>query len=170
MIEISEVTGKYRQRSEKKSKSHHVIELQVVQPHHKTPKIKNLLWYREAMEEERARSWEGSLRMEGSSFSLWKADEGETLGGNSDWWFFHEPAHLKHISLERWHHHFISCSKSLTCSKNKFEARAKGRKQKKAALTTKWWCEQVHRAVAQGSYPDRSSKPCGWGLCVSFFP
>lgn len=44
---------------------------------------------------------------------------------------FHEPAHLKHISLEKWHHHFISCSRSLKGSKNNFEAQAKGRKQKK---------------------------------------
>jgi hypothetical protein len=29
---------------------------------------------------------------------------------------------------------------------------------KKTALTTKWLCEQVHCAVAQGSYPDR------WGI------
>lgn len=25
---------------------------------------------------------------------------------------FHEPAHLKHVSPERWHHHSISCSRS----------------------------------------------------------
>lgn len=44
MTEISEVAGKYREKNETKEReSCHFIELQMVHPHQKTPKIKNLL-------------------------------------------------------------------------------------------------------------------------------
>ena len=44
MTEISEVAGKYREKNETKEReSCHLIELQMVHPHQKTPKIKNLL-------------------------------------------------------------------------------------------------------------------------------
>jgi hypothetical protein len=48
MVEAGQVSGKHREKSETKKKSHHIIELQMVHQHHKTQKIKNLLLCRKA--------------------------------------------------------------------------------------------------------------------------
>ena len=117
-----------REREVEKRKNHHAIELQMVCPDHKTPKFKKSPWCRKAMEEERKlRACCVNGRKQFFSLkSRWRL----SLWGIWLMILFHEPAHFKHISLEKWHRHFISCSRSLEYSKNKFEAEAKGRKQK----------------------------------------
>ena len=96
----------------------------------KTPKIKNLLM-KDSYGRRQGKEADKALCMSGRKqiFSLksrWRLSPRGTL-----MILFHEPAHLKHISLKKWHHHFISHSRSLKRSKNKLEAGARKRKQKK---------------------------------------
>lgn len=88
MIDISEVAGKYREKWEEKS--YQAIELQMLCPRHKTPKIKKKKTknYCDAGKHwKRKGSWEIFLwEWKEAAFLFEKRMKVKPLG-NSDWWF-----------------------------------------------------------------------------------